>query len=322
MSGILAFDTSNYTSSAAYLDMDSGRGANVSRLLPVSPGALGLRQSEAVFSHVRAMPQILDELAAQPEFGKADYFAASDAPRAVNGSYMPCFLVGMTLARTMAAAQAQGVRPLFFSHQQGHIAAAVYSAQRMEMLAQPFLAWHLSGGTTELLLIRPDEQHLFSETILGGTMDISAGQFIDRAGVALGLGFPCGRALSDIADAAPSQERYKVKVEGARFSLSGMENRVRDMLIHGAGDAKVANFVLNTVIYAVEQATRQALETYPGLPVLCSGGVASNVRFRRKMRDGFDVCFARPEFSTDNAMGIAVLAAARLLGGIPKWTNG
>ena len=78
----------------------------------------------------------------------------------------------------------------------------------------------------------------------------------------------------------------------------------------------------NTVIYAVEQATRQALETYPGLPVLCSGGVASNARFRRKMRDGFDVCFARPEFSTDNAMGIAVLAAARLLGGIPKWTNG
>lgn len=321
MSGILAFDTSNYTSSAAYLDMDSGRGANVSRLLPVSPGALGLRQSEAVFSHVRAMPQILDELAARPEFGKAEDFAASDAPRAVDGSYMPCFLVGMTLARTMASAQAQGKQPLFFSHQQGHIAAAVYSAGRMALLSQPFLAWHLSGGTTELLLVRPDAQKLFTETIIGGTMDISAGQFIDRAGVALGLGFPCGRALSEIADACPSQERYKVKVEGARFSLSGMENRVRDMLIHGADDAKVANFVLNTVIYAVGQATRQALESYPGLSVLCSGGVASNARFRQRMQACFDTCFARPEFSTDNAMGIAVLAAARLLGGIPKWTN-
>ena len=319
MSGILAFDTSNYTSSAAYLDMDSGRGANVSRLLPVSPGALGLRQSEAVFCHVRAMPQIVEELAQHPEFGKADFFAASDAPRAVDGSYMPCFLVGMTLARTMAAAQ--GTKPLFFSHQQGHIAAAVYSAQRMALLAQPFLAWHLSGGTTELLLVQPDGVGLFSETIIGGKMDISAGQLIDRAGVALGLGFPCGRALSDIADAAPSQSRYKVKVEESRFSLSGMENRVRDMLIHGADDASVANFVLNTVIYAVIQATRQALEVYPGLPVLCSGGVASNARFRREMAAGFDVYFARPEFSTDNAMGIAVLAALQLLGGIPEWTN-
>ena len=319
MSGILAFDTSNYTSSAAYLDMDSGRGANVSRLLPVHAGALGLRQSEAVFNHVRAMPQIIDELAAHPEYGKVQYFAASSAPRAVEGSYMPCFLVGMTLAQTMATVQ--GTQPLFFSHQQGHIAAAVYSARRMSLLARPFLAWHLSGGTTELLLVQPDEQRLFTETIIGGTMDISAGQLIDRAGVALGLHFPCGRALSEIADAAPSQERYKVKVEASRFSLSGMENRVRDMLIHGAKDEKVANFVLNTVIGAVKQATSQAIQTYPGLPVLCSGGVASNIRLRQKMNAEFDVCFARPELSTDNAMGIAVLAAARLLGGIPKWTD-
>ncbi len=318
MSGILAFDTSNYTSSAAYLDPETGRGANVSRLLPVREGALGLRQSDAVFAHVKQMPQVMRELAGKDGFSEPDLFAASRAPRAVEGSYMPCFLVGMTLAETMAGAR--GAQPLFFSHQQGHIAAAVWSAGRMELLAQPFLAWHLSGGTTELLLVEPDENSLTRETILGGTTDISCGQLIDRAGVALGLGFPCGKALSAIAEEEPDGKLYKVKVEGMRFSLSGMENKLDTMKKTGAEDARIANFALNTIVYAVETATRQALAAYPGLPVLCSGGVASNSRLRARMAQAFSACFALPQYSTDNAIGIAVLAAIRKLGRIPLWT--
>ena len=319
MGGILAFDTSNYTSSAAYLDMTSGRGANVSRLLPVREGALGLRQSDAVFAHVKQMPVVMHELAAQDGFSEPDVFAASRAPRAAEGSYMPCFLVGMTLAETMAGAK--GREPLFFSHQQGHVAAAVWSAGRMELLQQPFLAWHLSGGTTELLLVEPDKASITRETILGGTTDISCGQLIDRAGVALGLGFPCGKALSALAEEAPDEKLYKVKVENMRFSLSGMENKIEAMRRSGADGAQIANFALNTVIYAVETATKQAKEAYPGLPVLCSGGVASNARMRERMAARFSACFALPQYSTDNAMGIAVLAAIRLLERIPLWTQ-
>ena len=318
MSGILAFDTSNYTTSAAYLDMETGRGANVSRLLPVPEGALGLRQSDAVFAHVRALPQITEKLFSENAFPQPEIFAASRSPRSADGSYMPCFTVGVSAASTMA--RAFSTEPVLFSHQQGHIAAAAYSARSLRLLEQPFLAWHLSGGTTELLLVEPDKHSMISETVIGGTSDISAGQLIDRAGVMLGLGFPCGKALSQLADEKINGKLFKVRVKDCRFSLSGMENKVKEMSLSGAANSDISNFVLNTVIYAVTEATCQAAEKYPNIPVLCSGGVASNRRFREKMSERFGAVFALPELSTDNAMGIAVLAAIRKLGRIPKWT--
>ena len=318
MTGILAFDTSNYTTSAAFLDASTGRGANVSRLLPVEAGKLGLRQSDAVFAHVKALPEIVGELTGRPEYGKPEVYAASVSPRAAEGSYMPCFLVGEGSAREMASAHHA---PFYaFSHQQGHIAAAVYSAGRPELLRAPFLAWHLSGGTTELLFVQPDRELIVREEIIGGTTDISAGQLIDRAGVLMGLGFPAGKALAAIAAAEPGSNAYPVRCTDSRFSLSGMENRVRDMHTAGRPDHEIANFVLNTILSAIERATKQALLRYPGVPVLCSGGVASNERIRRCMAERFDAAFARPELSTDNAMGIAVLAAIKLEGKLPEWT--
>lgn len=318
MTGILAFDTSNYTTSAAFLDASTGRGANVSRLLPVEAGKLGLRQSDAVFAHIKALPEIVAELTDRPEYGKPEVYAASVSPRAAEGSYMPCFLVGEGSAREMASAHRA---PFYaFSHQQGHIAAAVYSAGRPELLRAPFLAWHLSGGTTELLFVQPDRELIVREEIIGGTTDISAGQLIDRAGVLMGLGFPAGKALAAIAAAEPGSNAYPVRCTDSRFSLSGMENRVRDMHTAGCPDSEIANFVLNTILSAIERATKQALLRYPGVPVLCSGGVASNERIRRRMTERFDAAFARPELSTDNAMGIAVLAAIKLEGKLPEWT--
>ena len=318
MAGILAFDTSNYTTSAAFLDATTGRGANVSRLLPVEAGKLGLRQSDAVFAHIKALPAIVEELSGYAVYEKPDVYAASAAPRSAAGSYMPCFLVGAGTAREMAAAH--GAPFYTFSHQQGHIAAAVYSSGCPELLRAPFLAWHLSGGTTELLFVRPDAEQIVLEEIIGGTTDISAGQLIDRAGVLLGLGFPAGKALDALAAAHPSSERYRVRCENCMFSLSGMENRVQNMHAGGRRDDEIANFVINTVLAAIERATEQALLRYPGLPVLCSGGVASNARVRRRMTERFGAAFARPALSTDNAMGVAVLAAIKNEGKLPEWT--
>ncbi len=318
MAGILAFDTSNYTTSAAFLNATTGRGANVSRLLPVDAGKLGLRQSEAVFAHVKALPEIMRELTGHTVYETPEIYAASVSPRVVEGSYMPCFLVGEGVAREMALAH--GAPFYAFSHQQGHIAAAVYSSGRPELLHAPFLAWHLSGGTTELLLVKPDETQIVTEEIIGGTTDISAGQLIDRTGVLLGLGFPAGKALAALASAHPSETQYRVRCTDCRFSLSGMENRVHDMRSAQCRDEEIANFVINTVLSAIERATEQALRRYPGLPVLCSGGVASNERIRRRLTERFGAAFARPEFSTDNAMGVAVLAAIKSEGKLPEWT--
>lgn len=318
MAGILAFDTSNYTTSAAFLNATTGRGANVSRLLPVEAGKLGLRQSDAVFAHVKALPGIMAELAGHAAYEKPEAYAASVSPRAAEGSYMPCFLVGEGAAREMAAAQ--GAPFYAFSHQQGHIAAAVCSAGRPELFKAPFLAWHLSGGTTELLFVQPDGELIVREEVIGGTTDISAGQLVDRAGVLLGLGFPAGKALAALAAEHPTDEGFRVRCTGCAFSLSGMENRVRGMHEAGQPAHQIANFVINTILSAIERATEQALQRYPGLPVLCSGGVASNERVRCRMRERFDAAFARPELSTDNAMGIAVLAAIKKEGKLPEWT--
>jgi N6-L-threonylcarbamoyladenine synthase len=193
------------------------------------------------------------------------------------------------------------------SHQQGHLAAAAWSAGHMELLDRPFLAWHLSGGTTELLKVEPDGYTVQAE-IVGGTQDISAGQLIDRTGVLLGLQFPAGKALDALYEQGSGKNRaFKVKLNDLTFSLSGMENKVKQMAERGESKEEIARFALDTVCATVVNATKQAQERWPGLPVLCSGGVASNTQLRRAMTEKCNAVFAEPRYSTDNAMGTAIL---------------
>lgn len=297
----LGIDTSNYTTSAAVFD--GAEGENVGRLLEVRPGELGLRQSDALFQHVKALPGRIQQLKQEDWLTDIVAVGASTRPRAVEGSYMPCFLAGESQGRTLAAALDV---PFFAcSHQQGHIAAAAWSAGRMDLLDRPILTWHLSGGTTELLYVEPEGVNV-KATLLGGTSDISAGQLIDRTGVLLGLDFPAGKVMDELAQRGKDQ-KFNVKLSGFTFSLSGMENKVKAMAEQGTEQADIARFALLTVADVVRRATLSALEQYPGVPVLCSGGVASNTLLRRVM-EPLGAVFAQPRFSTDNAMGVAILA--------------
>lgn len=298
----LGVDTSNYTTSVAVFDGTDG--CNVGRLLDVPAGALGLRQSEALFQHVKRLPELMQTLAPHLPPAGVDAVGASTRPRTQEGSYMPCFLAGNSVAQSLAAVQ--GVPFFAFSHQQGHLAAAAWSCGREELLDGTFLAWHLSGGTTELLLVECVENEPIAK-IIGGTTDISAGQLIDRAGVLLGLDFPAGKALDALYDGGAAVPEGGVKLRELSFSLSGMENKVKAMAERGCPKGDVARFVLDTVASAVVRTTEAALQQYPGLPVLCSGGVASNRRLREKMAAP-GALFAAPEYSTDNAMGVAILA--------------
>ena len=301
---VLGLDTSNYTTSAAVFDGERGR--NQGRLLEVRPGELGLRQSDALFQHVKHLPEVVEALLGEEGLGTVQAVGASTRPRAVEGSYMPCFLAGASQGQVLS--QVLGVPFYAFSHQQGHLAAAAWSAGRLDLLDRPFLAWHLSGGTTELLRVEPEEDGVAVRAeILGGTSDISAGQLIDRTGVLLGLPFPAGKEVEKLSRQAQKREYYKVKVNGLTFSLSGMENKVRQMVQRGEEPAEVAWFAQETVCRVVQACTKAAMEEYPGLPVLCSGGVASNGRLKELLRQNCGALFAQPQFSTDNAMGTAVL---------------
>ena len=301
---VLGLDTSNYTTSAAWFDGQTGR--NSGRLLEVRPGELGLRQSDALFQHVKRLPQVVSALLEGECPRDIRAVGASTRPRAVEGSYMPCFLAGASQGQVLS--QLLGVPFYAFSHQQGHLAAAAWSAGRLDLLDRPFLAWHLSGGTTELLRVEPEEDGVAVRAeILGGTSDISAGQLIDRTGVLLGLPFPAGKEVEKLSRQAQKREYYKVKVNGLTFSLSGMENKVRQMVQRGEEPAEIAWFAQETVCRVVQACTKAAMEEYPGLPVLCSGGVASNGRLKELLRQNCGALFAQPQFSTDNAMGTAVL---------------
>ena len=301
---VLGLDTSNYTTSAAVFDGEGGR--NQGRLLEVRPGELGLRQSDALFQHVKHLPEVVEALLGEEGLGTVQAVGASTRPRAVEGSYMPCFLAGASQGQVLS--QVLGVPFYAFSHQQGHLAAAAWSVGRLDLLDRPFLAWHLSGGTTELLRVEPEEDGVAVRAeILGGTSDISAGQLIDRTGVLLGLSFPAGKGVEKLSRQAQKREYYKVKVNGLTFSLSGMENKVRQMVQRGEEPAEIAWFAQETVCRVVQACTKAAMEEYPGLPVLCSGGVASNGRLKELLRQNCGALFAQPQFSTDNAMGTAVL---------------
>jgi len=298
---VIGFDTSNYTTSIAYFDGENGR--NCSQLLPVKPGELGLRQSDAVFFHTKSLPELSGRLFSHVQIGSPSAIGVSTRPRAVEGSYMPCFLVGYSHAKLLA--DCYGVPLIEVSHQQGHVAACLWSAGRLDLMDRPHLAWHLSGGTTELLLVEPDGKNVRC-TKIGGTTDISAGQLIDRTGVMLKLPFPAGRHLDALSREAMEKDYFQVKCPELEFSLSGVQNKVQQYR-ECHSDADTAAFALRCVCNAVKKATKNALAQYPGFEVVFSGGVASNAMLRQEMAV-FNPVFSAPEFSTDNAMGVAVLA--------------
>lgn len=300
----LGFDTSNYTTSVAWFD--GRQGENCSRLLPVKVGELGLRQADALFAHTKSLPDLADRLFSHVEAREVVAVGVSTRPRAVEGSYMPCFLAGVAQARAIASLL--HVPLVEVSHQQGHLAAALWGAGRMELMQQRFLAWHLSGGTTELLLVEPEALRC---SRIGGTTDISAGQLIDRTGKLLGLPFPAGKALDEWASQAEAQPSYRVKCPELEFSLSGMQNQVEQYYRQSGLKAETAAFALGCVCSAVTQATEHAMARYPGLAVVFSGGVSSNSMLRSRLAPVQPV-FCPPALATDNAQGVAVLAWRRM----------
>ena len=298
---VIGFDTSNYTTSIAYYDGSSA--VNHSKLLPVKAGELGLRQSDAVFHHTKSLPELSGRLFSDIDIKSVTAVGVSTRPRAVEGSYMPCFMVGYSHAKLLA--DALHVPLVECSHQQGHVAAAAWSANRLDIMDQPHLAWHLSGGTTELLLVEPDHRTVNCKRI-GGTSDISAGQLIDRTGQLLNLPFPSGKHIDTISAGATNADLFRVKVNELEFSLSGIQNKVTQYFEKCSNSTETAAYALRCISYAVYQTTRIAQKQYPHLPVIFSGGVASNTMLRNQLLP-LSPIFAQPQYSTDNALGVAVL---------------
>ena len=297
----LGFDTSNYTTSAALFadgEMRSSR-----RLLPVKAGETGLRQSDALFHHTAALPEIVGAL---PTIHGVQAVGVSDRPRDAEGSYMPCFLAGVSAAS--AAAKALDVPLYRFSHQAGHIAAALWSAGRTDLMDKPFLAFHVSGGTTECVRVTPERERVLHAELLLSSLDLKAGQAIDRIGVMLGFPFPAGKYVDAEAQKSDRPFSIRVPMRDGCCSLSGLQNQCEKMHRAGESAADICRYCLLYIGKALEAMADHALSTCGDLPLVFSGGVMSNTLLRSILAAQHASVFAEPAFSCDNAAGTAYLA--------------
>lgn len=304
----LGVDTSNYTTSTALIDTEKMEAIQCKKLLPVKEGELGLRQSDAVFHHTKQLPEMVSALFGNKKIS-LDAIGVSVRPRNIEGSYMPCFLCGEGLADSLGAVNKISVHKT--SHQIGHILAALFSSQKLELVNEKFIAFHVSGGTTDCLLVTPDKEKVFDITEIGSSLDIKAGQAIDRTGLMLGLKFPCGKELEKLA--AMSDKKYKLKpmLKNGNCCLSGLENKCRKMLDDGERKEDIANYCLSFIYSTIYEMTKFALDRYGNMPIVYAGGVMSDKLIRDKLLQKFDAFFAEPDFSCDNAVGTAVFAAIK-----------
>ncbi len=306
MSFFLGIDTSNYTTSVALYDNKTNSIISKKKLLPVKDGEKGIRQSDAVFHHTVQLPELVSELFSDMEC-EISGIGVSVKPCNEEGSYMPCFLTGLSVAVSLSSVLNV---PLYrFSHQDGHIAAALYSADILDYINKDFIAFHISGGTSQALLVKPNEQY-FKTKKVADSLDLKAGQAVDRVGLSLGLKFPCGPELEKLAEKSNNQLEYiKVFRRDGMFSLSGVENKCKQMLDKGYNGEDISLYCLSYIYSAIDDTVRELIVKHGNLPVVFSGGVMSNNIIREKLENKYKSYFAEPQFSADNACGIAVLAS-------------
>jgi N6-L-threonylcarbamoyladenine synthase len=305
MSDFLGVDTSNYTTSVAVFNCGERSITQEKRLLPVREGELGLRQSDAVFHHTKQLPEMVERLAEKYGGFSLEAVAASVRPRNTEGSYMPCFLCGEGLGRSLST-----VNKLPFyttSHQVGHILAALYSAGKLPYVNERFIAFHVSGGTTDCLLCEPDDDLIIKVTEIGTSLDLKAGQAVDRCGLMLGLRFPCGAELEKLAERSDKKVKIRPVIKDGNCCLSGVENKCRQMTERGASPEDTARFCLDFIGETIIAMTLAAKDKCGDLPLVFAGGVMSDSIIRRSVTERFNgASFAAPEFSCDNAAGVAI----------------
>lgn len=304
----VGIDTSNYTTSCAICSLDGKILENFKILLPVKKGENGLRQSDAVFAHTKnfqGIANLIREKHADYEIAAVGYSAF---PRDIEGSYMPCFLVGQSICEMISSLYS--IPAFRFSHQLGHIRAAMYSSGFTP--EGKFIAFHVSGGTTEIVLVN-NENDSYNVTLLGGSNDLHAGQAIDRMGVKMGLKFPCGKEIESLASKNTDKiPKPKISVDGYFCNLSGLENLATKIYNETANKSLTSAYILDFIGMTLEKLVLN-LRSSLHYPIIFAGGVMSNRIIRNKLKKFDNVYFSEPEFSSDNAAGIALLTCEEYL---------
>lgn len=306
----LGIDTSNYTTSVALVDENETIICNQGILLEVKSGEKGLRQSDALFQHINNLPTLLNDL---PRGREIAVICFSERPRPLPDSYMPVFNAGKSLAQSLAGVL--GSEILAVSHQENHLRAAIYGSgsPKTENL---FCGVHFSGGTSEILLVKKEDIG-FSCEIMAQTLDLNAGQLIDRIALLMGCPFPGGRALEALAEKAVIKDSgidtiISTTMDGVNFHFSGQENQAQEYLKKGVSPGEVADALLKSIGKTLSKSIGKLHKKQEFKSVLFSGGVMSNQIIKRillkELKDsGITLHFSPGIYARDNALGNALL---------------
>lgn len=308
----LGIDTSNYTTSVAITDDKQNLIADKRLLLNVKTGGLGLRQSEAVFQHIKNFPLLFANLFDKVDKKSINTIGVSVKPRPEENSYMPVFLVGLTIAQVLA--KTLDIPLIETTHQEGHLMAGIWSCG--QKLIRDFNAIHISGGTTEVLKVSLKEYRPVKFFIdkIGGTSDLHAGQFIDRVGVKMGLSFPAGPQLEELAQKSIKPCNFPISVNNLNFSFSGPESHAQRLISKGENYSDIARGVENCLINTLEKLIINVYDKNNLKYFLFVGGVARNKYIRTTLKEKLEnttdlkLLFADPVFSSDNAVGASLIA--------------
>ena len=306
----LGIDTSNYTTSIAVCNEGGEIIKNIRMMLPVKEGQMGLRQSDAVFLHVKNLTELKESILDEFPISDIQGIGVSVSPTTKQGSYMPCFMVGISFANVLG--NLLGVPVFSFSHQQNHVVAALYGANALHLLENRFLAFHVSGGTTDAMLVQVNDGKI-DITPVAASLDLKAGQAVDRVGGMLGLPFPAGKHLDKLA--CESDRKFKIKptLKGFDPCLSGVENKCRQMLEKGEAPCDIAAYCIAYIEATLSEMTKRILEHYGNMPILYAGGVMSNSIISKSLSERFGGHFAPADLSSDNASGNALMCRMELM---------
>lgn len=309
MKYVLGIDTSCYTSSLACVSLEGEVLLNKQVLLELADGTRGLQQSKAIFNHLKNLPSITSELKSTIDKPELVAVCSSVKPRPQKDSYMPVFVLSQSLGQIIA--NINNVPYYESTHQENHIMSGLYRLGGFK--AKHFLVVHLSGGTTELLDVRV-HNHGFDIDIIGSSLDLHAGQFVDRIGVSLGLPFPSGPHLEELANNELESYDIKYYVKDLNISFSGPETHIQRQIVKGLDSRKIARGVYISLIKTLGKWLINAVKKGYPRDVLLVGGVSSSRIIREGLRadseiknEGLSLYFADPQLSKDNALGTALI---------------
>lgn len=315
----LGIDTSCYTTSLAVVNESFELCHDGRIMLDVPSGHRGLRQSDAFFQHIGNMSRLMEQCFENIDTRSIKGIAVSARPRNTAGSYMPVFTAGLHIARAIHSLLKIPIYEV--SHQESHIEAGVWSSNHE--MNPDFLAYHISGGTTELLLVQRDEYMEIKQ--VGGSSDLNAGQFIDRIGVAMGMKFPCGQEMDKLCrEHGKMGIDVPISIDGCYMSFSGPETYVRRLVENKTLDkremAEISMGVFECIAKSIEKTVINAKSKHDIGELLLVGGVASNSAIRDYLKNsekmkkrGILAIFSDGRYSADNAVGTAVIGMRRII---------